>query len=152
MLGWYTAYGFASRWVGLVRRLLLVVQQAVNVSSPEELFDCVMNFNTPAMGSVALTPNTVRFTAFDSHATAQSEQQWKGSAQKSFGQNTSLEVGYIGSRGFHLQRAHLINNTLPGPGPLGPRRPFKTLTFGPGTVLTPSSTTAVVQSETFPVS
>src|SRR5207253_5219988 len=42
--------------------------------------------------------------------------------------------------------------TLPGPGPLGPRRPFKTLTFVPGTVLTPSSTNVVVQSETFPVS
>src|SRR6202030_1639720 len=38
------------------------------------------------------------------------------------------------------------------PGPLGPRRPFKTLSFVPGTVLTPSSTAAVGQSETFPVS
>src|SRR5439155_20837414 len=37
-------------------------------------------------------------------------------------------------------------------GPLGPRRPFKSLTFVPGTVLTPSSTTAVVQGQTFPVS
>jgi hypothetical protein len=46
----------------------------------------------------------------------------------------------------------MINNTPPGPGPLGPRRPFETLTFVPGTVLTSSSTTAVVQSETFPVS
>jgi len=94
----------------------------------------------------------VSFTAFDSHAPAQYVQQWNGSVQKSFGQNTSLEVGYIGSRGFHLQRAHLINNTVPGAGPLGPRRPFKTLTFVPGTVLTPSSTTSVVQSQTFPVS
>ena len=111
-----------------------------------------MNFGTPVLGTGALTPTTVSFTAFDSHAPAQYVQQWNGSVQKSFGQNTSLEVGYIGSRGFHLQRAHLINNTLPGPGPLGPRRPFKTLTFVPGTVLTPSSTTAVVQSETFPVS
>jgi hypothetical protein len=127
-------------------------QQADNFTPPAALFNTGMNFGTPVLGTGALTPTTVSFTAFDSHAPAQYVQQWNGSVQKSFGQNTSLEVGYIGSRGFHLQRAHLINNTLPGPGPLGPRRPFKTLTFVPGTVLTPTSTTAVVQSETFPVS
>ena len=127
-------------------------QQADNFTPPAALFNTGMNFGTPVLGTGTLTPTTVSFTAFDSHAPAQYVQQWNGSVQKSFGQNTSLEVGYIGSRGFHLQRAHLINNTLPGPGPLGPRRPFKTLTFVPGAVLTPSSTTAVVQSETFPVS
>ena len=127
-------------------------QQADNFTPPPALFNTGMNFGTPVLGTGTLTPTTVSFTAFDSHAPAQYVQQWNGSVQKSFGQNTSLEVGYIGSRGFHLQRAHLINNTLPGPGPLGPQRPFKTLTFAPGTVLTPSSTTAVVQSETFPVS
>jgi len=127
-------------------------QQADNFTPPPALFNTGMNFGTPVLGTGTLTPTTVSFTAFDSHAPAQYVQQWNGSVQKSFGQDTSLEVGYIGSRGFHLQRAHLINNTLPGPGPLGPRRPFKTLTFVLGTVLTPSSTTAVVQSETFPVS
>jgi hypothetical protein len=127
-------------------------QQADNFTPPAALFNTGMNFGTPVLGTGTLTPTTVSFTAFDPHAPAQYVQQWNASVQKSFGQNTSLEVGYIGSRGFHLQRAHLINNTLPGPGPLGPRRPFKTLTFVPGTVLTPSSATAVVQSETFPVS
>lgn len=127
-------------------------QQADNFTPPASLFTTGMNFGTPVLGTGALTPTTVSFTAFDSHAPAQYVQQWNTSVQRSFGQNTSLEVGYIGSRGFHLQRTHLINNTLPGPGPLGPRRPFKTLTFVPGTTLTPSSTTAVIQSETFPVS
>ncbi len=56
------------------------------------------------------------------------------------------------ARGFHLQRADLINNAPPGPGPLGPRRPFKTLTFVPDTTLPPGSTSAVIQSQTFPVS
>src|SRR5581483_12104314 len=78
--------------------------------------------------------------------------QWNASVQKALGGDTSVEVGYLGSRGLHLQRAHLINNPVPGPGPLGPRRPFKTLTFVPGTVLTPSSTNAIFQSQTFPVS
>jgi outer membrane receptor protein involved in Fe transport len=127
-------------------------QQADNFTPPAALFNTGMNFGTPVLGTGTLTPTTVSFTAFDSHAPAQYVQQWNGSVQKSLGHNTSLEIGYLGSRGFHLQRAHLINNTLPGPGPLGPRRPFKTLTFVPGTVLTPSSTDAVVQSMTFPVS
>jgi hypothetical protein len=127
-------------------------QQADNFTPPAALFITGMNFGTPVLGTGTLPATTVSFTAFDSRAHAQYVQQWNASVQKSFGQNTSLEVGYIGAGGFHLQRAHLINNTLPGPGPLGPRRPFKTLTFVPGTVLTPSSTTAVVQSETFPVS
>src|SRR5260370_1458905 len=51
-----------------------------------------------------------------------------------------------------MDRRHWVNNPLPGPGPLGPRRPFKMLTCVPGTVLTPSSTAAVVQSQAFPVS
>jgi hypothetical protein len=127
-------------------------QQADNFTPPAALFNTGMNFGTPVLGTGTLTPTTVSFTAFDSHAPAQYVQQWNGSVQKSLGHNTSLEIGYLGSRGFHLQRAQLINNTLPGPGPLGPRRPFKTLTFVPGTVLTASSTDAVVQSMTFPVS
>ena len=46
-----------------------------------------------------------------------------------------LEIGYQGEDGFHLQRAHLINNPPPGPGLLQPRRPFKSISFLPGTVI-----------------
>src|SRR6202162_3086872 len=127
-------------------------QQADNFTPPAALFVSGMNFATPVLGTGTLPATTVSFTAFDPHSPAQYVQQWNASVQKSLGVNTSVEVGYIGSRGFHLQRAHLINNTLPGPGPLGPRRPVKTITFVPDTVLTPSSTDAVVQSLTFPVS
>jgi len=80
-------------------------------------------------------------------------QQWNTQLEKSFGGNTTLAVGYLGARGFHLQRAHLINNASPGPGAIGPRRPFKTLSFVDGTQLTPSSDPdAIIQSQTFPVS
>ena len=127
-------------------------QQADNFTPPPALFTTGMNFGTPVLGTGTLPATTVSFTAFDPHAPAQYVQQWNASVQKSLGKDSSIEIGYIGSRGFHLQRAHLINNTLPGPGPLGPRRPFKTLTFVPGTQLTPSSTSATVQSLTFPVS
>jgi hypothetical protein len=127
-------------------------QQADNFTPPAALFTTGMNFGTPVLGTGPLPATTVSFTAFDPHAPAQYVQQWNGSVQKGLGKDTSIEIGYLGSRGFHLQRAHLINNTLPGPGPLGPRRPFKTLTFVPGTELRPGSTTAVIQSQTFPVS
>ena len=127
-------------------------QQADNFTPPAALFNTGFNFGTPVLGTGALPATTVSFTAFDPHSPPQYVQQWSTSLQKSTGRDTSVEVGYLGSRGFHLQRAHLINNTLPGPGPLGPRRPFKTLTFVPGTTLTPSSANAVIQSQTFPVS
>src|SRR5262249_3177663 len=52
-------------------------------------------------------------------------------------------------RGLHLQRSHLINNAPPGAGAIGPRRPFKTLSFLPGIEL-PSNIT--IASATFPVS
>ena len=127
-------------------------QQADNFTPPAALFANGLNFGTPVLGIGTLPATTVSFTAFDPHSPAQYVQQWNARVEKTFASNTTLEVGYLGARGFHLQRSHLINNAPPGPGPLGPRRPFKTLTFVPGTVLTPSSTDAVIQSQTFPMS
>jgi len=128
-------------------------QQADNFTPPQALFDSGLNFGTPVLGNGPLKPTTVSFTAFDPHAPAQYVQQWNAQLEKSFGGNTSLAVGYLGARGYHLQRSHLINNAPPGPGPIGPRRPFQTLTFVQGTVLTPSSDPdAIIQSQTFPVS
>ena len=102
------------------------------------------NFPQPVLGSTV-----VSFTAFDPHAPAQYVQQWSASVEKSLGHDTTLEIGYQGVRGLHLQQAHLINNALPGPGALQPRRPYPTATFLDGTVI-PSS--VAVTSTTFPVS
>jgi hypothetical protein len=128
-------------------------QQSDNFTPPAALFTSGLNFGTPVLGNGTLKPTTVSFTAFDPNAPAQYVQQWNTQLEKGFGGNTTLAVGYLGARGFHLQRAHLINNAPPGPGPIGPRRPFKTLSFVNGTVLTPSSDPdAMIQSQTFPVS
>jgi hypothetical protein len=127
-------------------------QQADNFTPPASLFTNTLNFGTPVLGTGTLPATTVSFTAFDPHAPAEYVQQWNGQIEKAIGNSTTIDIGYLGARGFHLQRAHLINNAPPGPGPLGPRRPFKSLSFVPGTVLTPSSTDAVIQSQTFPVS
>jgi hypothetical protein len=100
-------------------------------------------------GPAVLGKTTVSFTAFDPNSPSQYIEQWNASIEKSLSNATVLEVGYLGSHGLHLQRAHLINNPPPGPGLLGPRRPYKTLAFVPDTVL-PSDITVI--SQTFPVS
>jgi hypothetical protein len=102
------------------------------------------DFGAPVLGKTA-----VSFAAFDPHAPAQYVEQWSTSVEKSLGKDTTVEIGYLGSHGLHLQRSHLINNAQPGAGAIQPRRPFKTLSFVPGTVL-PAGIT--VSSTTFPVS
>ncbi|MBT9331617.1 TonB-dependent receptor [Paracidobacterium acidisoli] len=99
----------------------------------------ITNFN---FGDPVLGKTVVSFTALDLHAPAQYVQQWSTSIEKSLGRETTLEVGYLGSRGFHLQRAHLINNAQPGPGAIQPRRPHTSMSFVAGTVLPKSVTVA----------
>jgi hypothetical protein len=95
------------------------------------------NFGDPVLGKTV-----VSFTAMDVHAPAQYIQQWSASVEKALGKETTLEIGYIGSGGWHLQRAHLINNAQPGAGAIQPRRKFKSMEFVPGTVLPPTVTVA----------
>jgi Carboxypeptidase regulatory-like domain/TonB-dependent Receptor Plug Domain len=87
------------------------------------------NFGQPVLGKTV-----VSFTAMSIHPAPQYIQQWSTSLEKSLGQSTTLEIGYIGSGGWHLQRAHLINNAQPGPGLIQPRRPVRSMSFVPGTV------------------
>jgi hypothetical protein len=103
-----------------------------------------LNFPAPVLGTTA-----VSFTSVQLHAQAQYVQQWSASLEKQLGTQTTVEVGYLGSGGFHLQRSHLINNALPGAGLIQPRRPFPKISFVPNTVF-PSNVT--VSSTTFPVS
>lgn len=160
---WHGAYGIfytpvdGNTWCNQRHNVPYVfpeTQQADNFTPPAALYTTGLNFGTPVLGKGTLPATTVSFTAFGAHSPAQYIQQWNTYLEKSLGKNTSLQVGYVGAGGFHLQRAHLINNAPPGPGPLGPRRPFPTISFVPGTVIEPSESTAdfVYQSNTFPVS
>jgi hypothetical protein len=85
----------------------------------------------------------------DLHPSPQYIQQWSTSIEKNLGRGTTLEIGYLGAGGFHLQRAHLINNAQPGPGLIQPRRPFKTIGFVANSTL---PTNITVASTTFGVS
>jgi hypothetical protein len=97
----------------------------------------------------ALGTTVISFAAADPRSPPQYISQWSFSVEKALRGETVLEAGYQGSRGTHLQRAHLINNAPPGPGPIGPRRPFPKISFLPGTEF-PSGFPVV--SDTFPVS
>ena len=102
------------------------------------------NFPQPVLGTTA-----VSFTALQLHAPPQYIQQWSVSVEKQVGSQTTLEIGYLGAGGFHLQRSHLINNALPGAGLIQPRRPFPKISFVANSTF-PSNVT--VSSTTFPVS
>lgn len=106
------------------------------------------NFGPPVMGKTV-----VSFAALDPHSPPQYINQWSLTVQKALPGKIVLEVGYQGSRGYHLQRAHLINNAAPGPGPIQPRRPYKTVTFLPGTSFSGDNPeNFAITSDTFPVS
>jgi hypothetical protein len=105
-------------------------QQANNFIPPAALYNTQLNFGQPVLGQT-----TVSFTGMDPHARAQYIEQWSTSVEKSLGSATTVEIGYLGSHGLHLQRAHLINNAPPGPGPIGPRRPYPIISFVPNTAL-----------------
>ncbi len=89
-----------------------------------------LNFPAPVLGT-----SVVSFTSVQLHATAQYIQQWSASLEKQIGSETTVELGYLGAGGFHLQRSHLINNAQPGPGLIQPRRPHPKISFVPNTVL-----------------
>ena len=103
-----------------------------------------LNFPSPVLGQTV-----VSFTGLQLHAPAQYIQQWSTSLEKQLGPSTTVELGYLGSGGFHLQRAHLINNAQPGPGLIQPRRPHPKISFVPNSVF-PADVN--VASTTFPVS
>jgi outer membrane receptor protein involved in Fe transport len=105
----------------------------------------ITTFNLPAP---VLGTTAVSFTALQLHAPPQYIQQWSVSLEKQLGSQTTLELGYLGAGGFHLQRSHLINNALPGAGLIQPRRPFTKISFVPNSTF-PS--TVAVSSTTFPV-
>ena len=103
-----------------------------------------LNFPTPVLGTTA-----VSFTSVQLHAQAQYIQQWSTSLEKQLGAETTVEVGYLGAGGFHLQRSHLINNAQPGPGLIQPRRPFPKISFVNNTVF-PAAVASTMTSSTFP--
>ena len=106
-----------------------------------------LGLNFPAQPVLGTT--VVSFTALQLHAPPEYIQQWSTSLEKQVGSATTVELGYLGAGGFHLQRSHLINNAQPGAGLIQPRRPHPKISFVANTVFPAGITVA---SSTFPVS
>jgi hypothetical protein len=101
------------------------------------------DFNQPVLGRTV-----VGFTAIDPHWQIPFIQQASASVERQLGDTMVIEVGYTGAWGRNLDRSRLVNNAAPSPLPLGPRRPYQTISFVPGTELPDSWPIA---SMTFPV-
>ena len=57
-------------------------------------------------------------------------QDWNFQVGWEIAKNDVLELGYVGSKGTHLDTSvHNFNSPDPGPGPVQPRRPYPQ--FGP---------------------
>jgi len=51
--------------------------------------------------------------------------QWSASLDRQFWNGGGLELQYLGSHSYHLDRSYYNNTPLPGPGPVNNRRPNK---------------------------
>lgn len=59
-------------------------------------------------------------------------QQWNLNIEHELGFNTLMTVAYVGSRGLHLYVFPNVNQPVPGPGPIAPRRLFPNLANADG--------------------
>jgi len=149
-LVWHVAYGIfytpvdMNTWCNQRHNVPYVFPET---SQSDPYTPSITTFNFPTQPVLGTT--VVSFTSLQLHAPPQYVQQWSTSFEKQLGSQTTLEVGYLGAGGFHLQRSHLINNSLPGPGLIQPRRPFPKISFVNNSVF-PSNVD--VSSSTFPVS
>jgi len=106
-----------------------------------------IGFNPAVLGKTVTS-----FTGMDPHGKSAYTEQYSLTMEYQVTKSDMIQVGYSGSMSRKLQRAHLMNNALPAPGALGPRRPFRTATFAPGTQLDSDFIIFPVQSTTFPIS
>jgi len=54
--------------------------------------------------------------------------QYLFNVQREIGGNSAIEIGYLGSRSFHLERMFDRNDVLPGPGAVQDKRPYPEFT------------------------
>jgi hypothetical protein len=64
-----------------------------------------------------------------------SNTQWNVSVQRQLGESNVLTVAYVGAKATHVFVTENINQAIPGPGPVVPRRPYPNL--GDGTAVGP---------------
>lgn len=140
--GGFYAYPEMNLWCNQVHNVPLVFPE-IRVSNNFVPSILGFDFSDPVLGRTL-----VGFTAIDPHWQIPFIQQASASVERQLGDRMTIEVGYTGAWGRNLDRARLVNNGAPSPLPLGPRRPYQTISFVEGTQL---PDTWPVASMTFPV-
>lgn len=127
--GGFYAYPEMNLWCNQVHNVPLVFPE-IQASNPFVPSIFGMGFDAPVLGQTL-----VGFTAIEPRWQVPFIQQASVGLERQFGASLMVEVGYIGAWGRNLDRARLVNNAAPSPLPLGPRRPFRTISFVDGTTL-----------------
>jgi hypothetical protein len=78
------------------------------------LADGFQNLSTLSSGGFGVNPDYRESLTY----------QWSADIQRQLTRSTMLDVFYIGSRTIHTDANQNLNAAHPGPGPLGPRRPY----------------------------
>lgn len=140
--GGFYAYPEMNLWCNQVHNVPLVFPE-IKSSNPFTPAIFGFGFDPPVLGRTL-----VGFTAIDPHWQIPFIQQTSASVERQVGPDLVVETGYIGAWGRNLDRARLVNNAAPSPLPLGPRRPYQTISFLEGSTL---PDTWPIASRTFPV-
>ncbi len=140
--GIFYAYPDMNLWCNQVHNVPLVYPEAVQSDN------FIPSVNGFGFAPPVLGRTLVSFTGLDPYARTPIVQQASFTVERQISESTMIQLAYVGAWGKKLDRARLVNNASPAPGPLRPRRPFQTLSFVEGTQL-PADT--VMQSMTFPV-
>ena len=75
-------------------------------------------------GYVAASCSTPNVYGVEPQAKDTYVQQWNFAVQRQLTANTSLDLAYVGNKSTHLNQGLSINDPLPGPGTVQPRRPY----------------------------
>jgi len=74
-------------------------------------------------------PLGVTFVGFGTNLRTPYTLQWNLGVQRQLSQDLSVEAAYVGSASHKLDGRAPVNDALPGPGDVDPRRPFQTITL-----------------------
>ena len=66
------------------------------------------------------------YEAYDPHMKLNRSEQMTLGIERELASNLLLDVGYVRTLTQHMTNAVVGNQAIPGPGPLGPRRPLYT--------------------------
>jgi TonB dependent receptor len=106
---------------------------SIQTISPQTTFSPIFNiaqgpplFTFPPLPSNGLLPlpDGISIIGIPFDRTTAYSDGWNLMIQRQLTPNLALEVGYVGNVGRQLSSNPNLNQAIPGPGPLNPRRPF----------------------------